>query len=130
MTKRAESALTVEDRQGSPVEWEGAHMTRARWTKSFTGDLTATSYIEFVMGELENEGPRVYVGVERVDGTLHGRKGTFTLVHTARSHGSDNEMIITVLPGSGTGELAGISGTGQISPKHEFVLDYDLDTAG
>jgi Protein of unknown function (DUF3224) len=127
MTLHAEGELAIDSRQGSPVEWEGAKMSRARWTKKFTGDLTATSYIEFVMGELdEGDSPRVYVGVERVEGTLHGRKGAFVLVHSARSLGAENEMVITVLPGSGTGELSGITGTARITPEHAFILDYEL----
>jgi len=127
MTRRAQSQLTVESRENAPVEWDGAAMSRARWTKSFTGDLTATSYIEFVMGKLsEGGGPQVYVGVERVGGTLHGRKGSFVLVHQARTLEDESEMTITVLPGSGTGDLTGLTGTGHITPDHEFVLDYDL----
>jgi hypothetical protein len=126
MSQHAESELTVDGQQHSPVEWQGAEMVRARWTKSFTGDLTATSCIELVMGQLEGDGPRVYVGVERVEGTLHGRKGSFVLVHTARSLGTENEMVITVLPGSGTGDLTGLTGTAQIGPGHAFILDYEL----
>jgi Protein of unknown function (DUF3224) len=48
------------------------------------------------------------------------------LVHSARSLGAENEMVITVLPGSGTGELSGITGTARITPEHAFILDYEL----
>jgi len=130
MPRRAEGAFTIAERAETPVEWQGANMRRARWTKTFTGDLAGTSYIEFIMGELDAEqdapAARVYVGVERIDAVLHGRKGSFAVVHVATSLGADHEASWSILPGSGTGGLAGITGTAQILPNHDFVLDYDL----
>lgn len=130
MHRRAQGAFTIDERTETPVEWQNANMRRARWTKTFTGDLAGTSYIEFTMGELDSvpEAPvaRVYVGIERIDGVLHGRKGSFVVVHVGTSLGTDHEASWTVLPGSGTGELAGITGTAQILPNHDFVLEYDL----
>jgi hypothetical protein len=127
---RAEAAFTIGDRAETPVEWQGASVRRARWTKTFTGDLAGTSYVELILGELDarQDAPlaRVYVGVERIEGVLQGRTGSFTLVHVATSLGADHDATWTILPGSGTGELAGISGTARILPNHDFVLNYDL----
>jgi len=131
MQHRAKGAFTINDRSETPIEWEGANMRRARWTKTFTGDLAATSYIEFIMGEMEPQSDeplaRVYVGIERIEGELRGRKGSFTVMHVATSLGGDHDATWTILPGSGTGELTGIRGTAEILPNHDFVLTYDLD---
>jgi hypothetical protein len=48
---------------------------------------------------------------DEVVGTLHGRKGTFALQHSGTMARGVQTMTITVVPGSGTGELTGISGT-------------------
>jgi hypothetical protein len=130
MTHRAEGAFTIDERTETPVDWQGGQINRARWSKTFTGDLAGTSYIEFIMGELEpaegGQTPRVYVGVERIEGVLHGRKGSFAVVHVGTMLGTDHQATWTILPGSGTGELAGISGTAEILPNHDFVVTYDL----
>lgn len=130
MTERAEGAITVDHRDETPAAWEGGAVTRARWTKVFTGEVAGTSVIEFIMGTLDPDGrgqtPRVYLGVERFEGTVQGRKGTFVIVHSATAYGEDHHPSWTILTGSGTGELAGITGTAQILPNHDFVLEYDL----
>ncbi|WP_326829558.1 DUF3224 domain-containing protein [Streptosporangium sp. NBC_01810] len=62
-------------------------------------------------------------------GTAHGRKGTFVLHHTATAHAGESALSWTILPDSGTGELLGIRGGGQIvndDGAHSFHLDYEL----
>ena len=68
----------------------------------------------------------VYVGVERFDVELQGRKGTFVVMHSSTMLGSDYEMNLQVVPGSGTSELAGITGTAQITPSHDLLLEYEI----
>lgn len=105
-------------------------MTRGRWSKTFTGDVTGTSVVELIMGQVDGprpgEGPSVYVALERFDCTVHGRKGTFVLVHSASAHGDSGAASWTILTGTGTDELASIAGTAEILPNHDFVLNYEL----
>lgn len=71
----------------------------------------------------------VYVAVERVTGTLNGRKGTFILHHTGIMDRGAQNLKITVVPDSGTGELVGISGVMGIDirdGKHFYTFDYTL----
>lgn len=101
---------------------------RARITKTFTGDLVGTSVTE-IQTVGTTEGPRAYVGVERVEGALHGRKGGFVLTHIAGVVDGEPWMKWQIVPTSGTGELEGITGEGQIvsnDAAHTFTLDYDL----
>ncbi|HJV21754.1 MAG TPA: DUF3224 domain-containing protein [Holophagaceae bacterium] len=97
--------------------------------KVFHGDLEGTS-----LGQMLAEGDGKgagggYVALERVTGTLHGRKGTFVLMHTGTLVDRRPEMVVTVVPGSGTGDLVGLSGRLQIlleGGKHGYAFDYTL----
>lgn len=125
MPQKAKSPFTIDKTEETPVEWAGGSVDRARWYKTFTGDMTGTSEIEITMGKLDT-GAMVYVGVERFDVQLQGRQGTFVVMHSSTMLGADYEMILKVVPGSGTGELAGISGTAQITPSHDLLLEYEI----
>lgn len=98
--------------------------------KEFHGDLEGTGAGEMmsVMGTVAGSG--AYVALERVSGTLHGRKGSFALVHSGTmQRGGDFSLTIRVVPDSGTEELTGIAGTLQIlfeGQQHLYELDYTL----
>ena len=70
-----------------------------------------------------------YVAVERVTGSVHGRKGTFAMHHTGVMNRGAPSLAVVIVPDSGTGELAGISGTLNIIIEkgvHSYELDYDV----
>ncbi len=71
-----------------------------------------------------------YVALERIDGTLKGRRGTFALLHLGTMIGDTSSGSWPVSPGSGTGELEGISGVARIeideAGGHTLFLDYEL----
>ena len=127
MALRAQSSFVIDKKDAAAVEWEGGNMGHNSFYKTFTGDLVGTSLVKAIMLMTENGGPAVYVGIERFDCTLMGRKGTFLLTHSAVMHNGAQHGLWTIVAGSGTGELADIHGQGEILPKHEFVLDYDFN---
>lgn len=97
--------------------------------KQFHGDLEASSKGQMLAVQGEVKGSGGYVAMERVSGTLSGRKGTFALQHTGTMTRNTPEMSVTVVPDSGTGELAGISGKMTIiiaDGKHSYELVYTL----
>ncbi|GAA4098249.1 DUF3224 domain-containing protein [Nocardioides kongjuensis] len=103
----------------------------AAMVKTFTGDLAGRSVTWFVGGLNTGTGAGTYVAVESFAGTLGDRSGTFGFVHAASTHGSDRyDEYFTVVPDSGTGGLAGISGQGSLSidedGTHRVALDYTL----
>ncbi|GAB2690901.1 DUF3224 domain-containing protein [Kitasatospora kifunensis] len=110
-------------------EGPGAALGRVRITKAFRGDLTGTSTVN-MLSVADTEGaPVAYVAVERFTGELGGRKGSFVLQHSAPgSHGE--RLAIQVVPGTGSGELTGITGTFEIlqpgDGSHSYVLEYTL----
>ncbi|PRX05710.1 UNVERIFIED_ORG: uncharacterized protein DUF3224 [Actinomadura viridilutea] len=111
----------------------GTAVTRVRVRKTFHGDLVGAGTAELITVETA-AGPAAYVGIEIVTGLLHGREGAFVLQHNA---GSEDGTPATqwlrwlIVPTSGTGELAGIRGHGQISVRpdggHDWSLEYTLD---
>ena len=76
------------------------------------------------------QGSAGYVAIEKVAGTLGGRKGSFVLQHHATMTRGVPQLDIVVVPDSGTGELAGLSGTMKIviaeGGRHFYELDYAI----
>jgi hypothetical protein len=97
--------------------------------KRYHGDLEGTGLGQMLagMGEVRESG--VYVAIERVRGTLLGRKGSFAVSHRGTMTRGAQELIITIVPDSGTEELTGIAGTMTIDIKageHFYAVDYTL----
>ncbi|MBC8087468.1 MAG: DUF3224 domain-containing protein [Phycisphaerae bacterium] len=130
MTQIAQSSFVIDKKDAVPVEWEGGNMGHNSFHKTFSGDITGTSLVKAIMLVNENSGPAVYVGVERFHCSVHGKQGTFLLTHTAFMPDPERITRWQIVPGSGTGELAGISGTGEIQPGHNFRMEYNLDNVG
>ena len=89
---------------------EGALLGRMSIDKHFHGDMEGTSQGEMLTagGSIKNSAG--YVAVERVTATLNGRSGSFALMHTGIMTRGDGKLTITVVPDSGSGDFAGISG--------------------
>lgn len=97
--------------------------------KQIHGDLEAISKGEMFSGGDPKQGAAGYVAVEVVTGILRGRKGSFALQHTATMDQRGPQMSVIIVPGSGTGELKGISGTFDIQisdGRHSYDLEYTL----
>jgi hypothetical protein len=108
---------------------EGAALGRMAIDKQFLGDLTGTSKGEMLTSGSSVKTSAGYVAIERVVGTLHGRRGTFVLQHNGIMTRGDGKLTITVVPDSGTGDLTGLAGTMTIEiagGKHSYVLEYSL----
>ena len=97
--------------------------------KKFHGDLEATSRGQMLAAGTGIEGSAGYVAIEKVDGTLHGRHGTFILQHSGTMTRGAPGLTIRVVPDSGTGELEGISGTMSIVIGAGGAHSYDFDYA-
>jgi hypothetical protein len=108
---------------------EGAHLGRQTLNKQFHGDLEASSLGEMIAAMSPVQGSAGYVAMERVSGALQGKRGSFVLQHTGVMNRGEASLIVTVVPDSGTDELAGLTGTMQIQieqGKHAYVFDYEL----
>jgi uncharacterized protein DUF3224 len=97
--------------------------------KQFHGDLEAGSKGQMLAVRGEVKDSAGYVAMERVEGTLAGKTGTFALQHSGTIHRGVPEQSVIVVPDSGTGELAGISGKMKITiaaGKHSYEFEYAL----
>jgi hypothetical protein len=109
---------------------EGASIGRVSIKKQFSGDLEATSSVEMIGARSETKGSAGYVAIERVNGVLHGRAGTFVLQHNGTMTRGKGELSVTVVPDSATGELKGLAGRMTIEiidGKHLYAFEYELD---
>ena len=131
---RAESTFTVTSFE--PVEYvspiaTGAPVGFAFMDKAFSGDLEGTARTQFTSAFDPTTGVGTYVAMESFGGTLGGLAGAFNLAHSATTTGSDRlHPLVVIVPGSGTGALAGLTGTGEIviepDGTHRLTLDYQL----
>lgn len=98
--------------------------------KQFKGDLEGTSKGQMLMASSESEkGSAGYVAIEKVTGTLNGRRGTFYLQHNATMNRGVGELNIIVIPDTGTDQLAGLHGKMNIiiaDGQHSYEFDYEL----
>ena len=98
--------------------------------KQYRGDLEGTSQGEMMTVNGTVEGSAAAVAIEHFSGSLNGRKGSFALVHSGTMRrGGEFAMIIRVVPDSGTGELAGLTGTLEIvieGKQHLYNFDFGL----
>lgn len=130
MTTRASGAFEVTLTPLVPNDnAAGATVGRMAIDKQIHGDLEATSKGEMLAVRSSVEGSAGYVAMEQVSGTLHGRTGTFVLQHSATMTRGTQQLSITVVPDSGTGQLVGLSGRMAIQiadGKHSYDFEYSL----
>ena len=111
---------------------DGEPLSRMSITKQFHGDLEATSKGEMLAAGTKVKGSAGYVAIERVSGALGGRIGTFVLQHNGIMNRGEPQLMITVVPDSGTEQLEGLTGRMVIevvAAKHTYELEYTLPGA-
>lgn len=130
MTSRATGTFEVKMAPQPPDAGAGdAAIGRMTIEKQFHGDLEATSKGQMLAVSTDVKGSAGYVAMERVTGTLHGRPGSFVLQHSGTMTRGIPQLSVTVVPDSGTGELAGLTGQMAIlitEGKHSYEFDYSI----
>lgn len=97
--------------------------------KHYFGDLAATGKGEMLTAMTDTTGSAAYVAMERVTGTLYGKSGSFVIAHSGTMRGDESQLAVNIVPDSGTGQLAGISGSmsfKRVERDHVYQLDYVL----
>jgi hypothetical protein len=115
--------------QAPEANQDFAAVGRLLLDKQFHGALEAVSHGQMLAVGGEG-GWGVYVAIEKLEGSLEGKRGSFILYHHGTMTPEDGQhLVVTVAPRSGTAELAGISGQMAIEivdGKHFYVFDYEL----
>jgi len=125
-------AVTLTPADEEAVE-AGLGLSRYTLSKTFVGGITGTATGQMLAGGppgVDTSG--TYVALERVVGSLDGREGAFLLAHRGDINPDGYSLSITVVPGSGTGELAGLTGDfalTMVDGTHHYDLAYQLPTS-
>lgn len=113
---------------------EGIELNRLAISKTYQGELDATSTGTMLSAVTPVKGSAGYVALEQVSGKLNGKTGTFVLQHYGVMNKGDQALQIQVVPDSGTGELKGLTGTMNITIEngvHHYEFNFGVrDTEG
>lgn len=101
---------------------EGPKLTRITIRKTYHGAVAGTGVAEVLTAQ--GAAGAGYVASERIQATLDGRTGTFVIQHGGLAEGEDQSTFGTVVPCSGTAELAGLSGHATESRQGVLTLTY------
>ncbi len=110
----------------------GPKVTQTKVSMAFEGDVEGEGTVEWLMGYDGDEKTAAFVGLERVVGKIGERSGSFVLQHVGSFDGALAKSELQIVPGSGTEELDGLTGTGSFEAGmgsdgvRRFSLDYDL----
>ena len=115
MTTQAHGTFTIESWDEDPyAETDGGgKLTRASVKQSFAGDIEGDGQAEWLMCYRPDE-TADFVGLQRLVGSVGDRSGSLVLESTGTFDGREAKGPLTVVTGSGTGELAGIAGEGEL----------------
>lgn len=108
---------------------DGALLFKRSMSKQYSGDLTGSAIGEMQFAGQPQIGEAAYTALESFVGELQGRKGSFALAHLGLMSGGQQDLRISVVPGSGLGELGGINGELTLRIEagvHFYELNYRL----
>jgi len=130
MTRHAEGTFDVKNTPLPPDDaTTGTYIGRFGLDKHFHGDLEGPSKGEMLASGNPATGAAGYVAIEQITGNLQGHTGSFALQHLGTMEQGKFHLTVTVVPGSGTGDLTGIAGSMTIiiaAGKHSYTFDYTL----
>ena len=112
----------------TPQEDIGSPAGRMLIKKTYLGDMNGSGIGQMISKRTEN-GISVYYAIEEFSGSVNGKKGGFTLVHNGRMSKESRSLEVTILEGSGSGELQSISGSlliNQDASGHSYELTFEL----
>lgn len=128
-TANARFAITNWDEKPYSEGKDQPKLTRARVTKTYTGDIEAEGEVEYLM-MYRSDGTATFVGLERIVGRLGGKSGSFVLQRTGVFESGQAKESYSAIPGSATGELQGLKADGKSAVghgmEHPITLSYEL----
>lgn len=130
MEKIAKGTFEITMKPSPPGEGAGrVSVGRMLIDKQYAGDFIGIGQGEMLSAGNPAAGSAGYVAIEHVTGTLGGLSGSFALQHAGTMHDGSSHLSIMIVPGSGTGDLYGISGKLNIDiveRQHFYKLEYAL----
>ena len=129
MSQRAAATFSIKSWDEKPwAEVKGMpKLTRASVIKSYEGDIAGEGKAESLM-MYRDDGSATFTGLERVVGSVGGRSGSFVFQQNGTYENGVAKIKLSVVPGSGTEGLRGLSGEGEFAvghdPPYKMTLDY------
>ncbi len=118
------------DEEAYDGDEEGRRLTRARVVRAYEGELEGEGRTEYLMMYRE-DGAASFVGHERIRGRLGERTGSFVVQHVGTFEGGTALETLSILTGSGDGQLIGLVGGGVVetrhAERHPMTLHYDFE---
>lgn len=111
------------------LEQDGLTLNRTVVRKAFSGDVVGASEAQMLAAFTATPGSAGYVAIEHFTGSVAGRQGSFVLQHSGVMSKNGADLVVTIVPDSGTGDLAGISGALEIDNdegRHTYTLRYEI----
>jgi hypothetical protein len=135
MTTHLETRLKIESFDEPPYREfdDGAKLTRGTLSMTVAEEAIEAEVAWDALSFFAADGKASYVGLMYVAGRIGERSGGVVLRGSGDYDGTRARIDLTVLPGSGTGELAGMRGTATSVSTHEdypympLAFDYDID---
>lgn len=111
-------------------EADSARLTKAHFTNTFSGDIQGDGSADYLMA-YPSDTYASFVGLQRVDGSVGGRAGSFVLQATGVFEAGKAKAEWFVVPDSGTGDLKGLKGKGGYQSgdagSAEVTLNYSFE---
>lgn len=125
-------AFTPTELSPEPAVETGLPVGVSTMEKRYEGEVSGRSATLFTAAFDQSSGVGTYVAMESFEGSVDGRKGAFNFAHSATTGGTDRtDEFFTIVPSSGTGELAGIRGAGGMTidtdGTHHIWFAYEVD---
>ena len=128
-TAKAQFAIKTWDEKPFSEGPDLPKLTKASVAKTFSGDIEGEGHVEYLMA-YRSDGSATFVGLERVVGRIGDKTGSFVLQRVGIFENGQAKESYSVVPGSGSGDLDGLTGNGQSSVghgmEHPFELDYEF----
>ncbi len=126
----ARGTFEVEIKPEPPyLDEDGVKLNRNLVTKEYSGDMVGSATAQMLAAYTSTPGSAGYVAIEKFTGSIGQRSGSFVLQHNGVMNKGDGQLSVVIVPDSGSGDLAEISGTLQIDAEkgqHHYTLNYEL----
>ncbi len=117
--------VTGWDEKPYSEESDGSKLTKAQVTQTYTGSIKGSSQVEYLMAYISDKSA-VFVGIEKVSGSINGKSGSFIIQHDGKFESGVASSNFVIVAGSGRGELSGIEGSGCFESTEQGKSKYQI----
>jgi hypothetical protein len=111
----------------------GGSLAHSWGEQAFSGDISGDGSVHWLISYASDKTARL-IGLQRIKGSVGGRTGSLVIEATADHNGASSHGSWTIVDGSGTGQLAGITGSGSFDApggkQGTYELDFEVTSAG